>query len=507
MQLGFVIDQTRCIGCHACTVACKAENEVPLGSFRTWVKYTEEGSFPRVRRSFTVLRCNQCTNAPCVHICPVRALDRRPDGIVDIDRDACIGCKACMQGCPYDALYLDHDTGVAAKCHFCAHRVERGLAPACAVVCPTEAIVPGDFHDPESRVARLRREHDLRARKPEAGTGPNVWYLGASEAGLDPGRTTSGATWMWAARTPEAAALRAQLPPPDGAAVPAARTAYDVDHPLHWGRAVSAYLFTKSIAAGAFLVLPLLPWTARGPAVLASAAAALLLLAVTAVLLVADLERPERFLYVVLRPNLRSWLARGAFVLTGYGLVATAWTAAWAAGTIEGSVALAAWVPGAALAALAAAYTGWLFAQAKGRVLWMRRHLAWHLVVQAWIAGTASALLLGLAVTIGPTHDLRLRLALVAGLVAHAAFLATEGRHAPRGREREYEQASRVWKRGPLATRRRVWVLGLGVAAPIVAALVPGPAWLGAVAGVAALAGLAVDEDLLVRAGQLPEIS
>ena len=119
---------TRCIGCHACTVACKSENDVPLGDSRTWVKYTEEGNFPEVKRSFTVLRCNQCTEAPCVTICPVTALDKRTDGIVDIDHDICIGCKACMQGCPYDAIYLNESSGTAEKCHFCAHRVEQGLA-------------------------------------------------------------------------------------------------------------------------------------------------------------------------------------------------------------------------------------------------------------------------------------------------------------------------------------------------------------------------------------------
>jgi len=79
LQLGFVIDHSRCIGCHACTVACKSENEVPVGSFRTWVKYTESGTFPEVRRSFAVLRCNQCSDAPCVTICPTGALEKRPD--------------------------------------------------------------------------------------------------------------------------------------------------------------------------------------------------------------------------------------------------------------------------------------------------------------------------------------------------------------------------------------------------------------------------------------------
>ena len=94
MQLGFVIDHSRCIGCHACTVACKSENDVPLGSFRTWVKYTEAGEFPEVRRGFSVLRCNQCSEAPCVEICPTSALQKRDDGIVDLNPDRCIGCKS-----------------------------------------------------------------------------------------------------------------------------------------------------------------------------------------------------------------------------------------------------------------------------------------------------------------------------------------------------------------------------------------------------------------------------
>ncbi|MBL8766829.1 MAG: 4Fe-4S dicluster domain-containing protein, partial [Planctomycetes bacterium] len=145
MQYGFLIDHRRCIGCHACTVACKSENQVPVGNFRTWVKYVESGKFPEVKRSFGVLRCNHCTNAPCVTICPVTALDKRKDGIVDIDKDACIGCRACMQACPYDAIHLNEDTGNVEKCHYCAHRVEVGLEPACVVVCPEQAIVPGDL--------------------------------------------------------------------------------------------------------------------------------------------------------------------------------------------------------------------------------------------------------------------------------------------------------------------------------------------------------------------------
>ena len=155
MRYGFVIDQRKCIGCHACTVACKEENQVPLGVNRTWVKYIEKGTFPDTRRYFSVMRCNHCDNAPCVTICPTVALYRRPDGIVDFDGDRCIGCKSCMQACPYDALYIDPETQTAAKCHYCAHRIEVDLEPACVIVSPVQSIVPGDLDDPNSLIARL----------------------------------------------------------------------------------------------------------------------------------------------------------------------------------------------------------------------------------------------------------------------------------------------------------------------------------------------------------------
>lgn len=136
MNYGFVIDNRKCIGCHACSTACKSENEVPLGVYRTWVKYVEVGTYPDVRRHFQVTRCNHCANPPCVRICPVAAMYQRSDGIVEFDPRICIGCKACLQACPYDAIYLDPDSGTAAKCHFCAHRIEIGLEPACVILCP-----------------------------------------------------------------------------------------------------------------------------------------------------------------------------------------------------------------------------------------------------------------------------------------------------------------------------------------------------------------------------------
>ena len=198
MRYGFVIDQRKCIGCHACTVACKEENQVPLGVNRTWVKYIEKGTFPDTRRYFSVMRCNHCDNAPCVTICPTVALYRRPDGIVDFDGDRCIGCKSCMQACPYDALYIDPETQTAAKCHYCAHRIEVDLEPACVIVCPVQAIVPGDLDDPNSRIARLVASQQVAVRKPEQGTQPKLFYLGADEASLTPAMQERGGRYAFA---------------------------------------------------------------------------------------------------------------------------------------------------------------------------------------------------------------------------------------------------------------------------------------------------------------------
>src|SRR5437588_12263593 len=200
VRYAFVVDQRRCIGCHACTVACKEENQVPLGAFRTWVKYVERGTFPHTRRYFAVLRCNHCDAAPCVTICPTVALYRRPDGIVDFDGARCIGCKSCMQACPYDALYIDPTTNTAAKCHYCAHRIEVGLEPACVIVCPEQAIIAGDLDDPRTPIARLVAREQVEVRKPEQGTRPKVYYVGAESSALSPALQRAAPSFVFGQR-------------------------------------------------------------------------------------------------------------------------------------------------------------------------------------------------------------------------------------------------------------------------------------------------------------------
>ncbi len=518
MRLGFILDKSRCIGCHACTVACKSENDVSLGSFRTWVKYTESGRFPETRRSFTVLRCNQCSQPPCVEICPTAALSKRPDGIVDLDHRFCIGCKGCMQACPYDALHIDPVRGTASKCHFCAHRLESGLAPACAVVCPTEAIVPGDFDDAESRVAGLvssAPEGELSVRKPEVGTGPNVIYRRASSAGLQPLATSSAGGFLWSQQVPgprlDAELFRAAEQRALGAAQDDARTTYDVPRSLTWGTRVSAYLFTKSLAAGTFLAgLPLLlTGDGHGSGSLAVPLLALCFLLLTAVLLVADLKRPDRFMLILRRPNMRSWIARGSLVIGAYGLLLVPYLLAGLGVIGPGGLWLA--IPTGLAAVVTAAYTAWLLGQAKGRPYWLQRFLAPHLVVQAVLAGAALVMvLLAAGLSASEFQFQCTRLILVLALVLHGLFTWTHGqeRWQPVGRGDEYARAHDLLARGPLARRHRLIGILLGIRLPLCVLLfLPQAGGLVLVAALLVLVGLASEEDLFVRAGQSIPIS
>src|SRR5258705_1805017 len=298
MRYGFVIDQRKCIGCHACTVACKEENQVPLGVNRTWVKYIEKGVFPDTRRYFSVMRCNHCDNAPCVTICPTVVLYRRPDGIVDFDGDRCIG------------------------------------------------------------------------RIPS------------------PGQPNPPAAPAIARASPSATAVT------DGMDLPAlARTVYDVAQPeLPWGWKVAAYLWTKSIAAGAFLVASLGLaaglLTADALVGLAVPVIGLAFLLLTSLLLVFDLKRPERFLYLVFKPNPRSWLVLGGFILFAAGLLGALWLLAGVMSNLL-ALQLLAW-PTAAAAAATPGHSAFLFGQAEGRAFWQSPPLLPHPPGAPLVAGAAS---------------------------------------------------------------------------------------------------------------------
>ena len=187
MKLGFLVDLDLCMGCKGCEVACKSENNVPLNSWRLRVKYVDTGVFPDTKRSFTPLRCNHCEHAPCERICPVSALHYLDNGIVNVDKDRCIGCAACMMACPYGAIYMDPESNTADKCTYCAHRIEGGTEPACVVACPVGANVFGDLEDPASKISTyIMANRDVRVRKPEKGTMPKHFYKGAGEIHLNP---------------------------------------------------------------------------------------------------------------------------------------------------------------------------------------------------------------------------------------------------------------------------------------------------------------------------------
>ncbi|NQV55954.1 MAG: 4Fe-4S dicluster domain-containing protein [Rhodospirillales bacterium] len=156
IQYAMLIDTRRCSGCQACSVACKAEFDVPLGATRSWVEYVEKGIFPNATRSFLPRLCNHCSEPLCVSVCPTGATYKREeDGIVVVDADVCIGCKYCLQACPYDARFINAKTGTADKCDFCLHRVKEGVVPACVNTCEGKARIFGDINDPESEISNL----------------------------------------------------------------------------------------------------------------------------------------------------------------------------------------------------------------------------------------------------------------------------------------------------------------------------------------------------------------
>ena len=459
MKYGFVIDNRKCIGCHACTTACKSEHEVPVGVNRTWVKQVEKGEFPDTRRLFSVMRCNHCTDAPCVEICPTEALFVREDGIVDFDKDRCIGCKSCMQACPYDALYIDPETHTAAKCNYCAHRIDVGLEPACVNVCPEHAIISGDMENPETEIAQLLSRQAVKTRKPEKGTQPNLFYIDADDVSLIPSATEPTNTSMWGsqdrgvghfAKAAEKMAFdntdlvahlmeinggyetkegKVKSPRTVEVVMDSAKQVYNTpDKGILWGWEVSGYVWTKAISAGVLLVpvIALLTGTVDVSNYLWSAGAilAMIFLGLTGLLLVMDLDQPKRFAYVLLRPHWNSWLVKGAYAITVYGgLLALILGAQY----FEFSLLLkpAYYITGI-VAVIVAIYTAFLFAQAKGRDFWQSPTMAIHMLVHSVMAGIAVYFLITLATDYEMTWIKYLGVAGIISIVVNLFTMAVE---------------------------------------------------------------------------------
>jgi len=176
MRYGMAIDTIRCVGCSDCVVACQTENSVPIGYARDWIVELTTGKYPNLQMEIRSERCNHCSNAPCVRTCPTTASHYGTGGIVLVDHDECIGCKACIASCPYDARFV-HPEGYVDKCTFCLHRVEKGQEPACVAVCPTHAMHFGDLDNPNSEISKLIARRKWKTLAPEVGTEPNIYYL------------------------------------------------------------------------------------------------------------------------------------------------------------------------------------------------------------------------------------------------------------------------------------------------------------------------------------------
>ncbi len=483
VKWGKVIDQTLCIGCHACSTACKSENAVPVGVNRTYVKYVDVGQFPAARRAFQVTRCNQCEHPPCVTACPTSAMYQRKDGIVDFDKDICIGCRACIAACPYDAIFINPEDHSAEKCNFCAHRLENDLEPACVVVCPTQAIQVGNLLDPSSIVSQYVNRGVVNVRRPEKETLPKLFYKGAHQATLDPlaAKRPDGGIFMWSEQ-PQVA-HQVQSGNPDYANnMASAMLAYDVPHRAPWGIAITSYVWTKAIAAGSYLVAASLVllgvldanstmWKWTAPLISA------VFLALTFALLIGELEHPKRFYLILIRPQWRSWLVRGGIILTAFAAllgVHLIWP-----GAPPRAIAIA----GALLAIAVGTYTAWLFAQAKARDLWQSPLLPPQHFVATVAAGAAALFIArmpfaGAIMSVATTVHLLLIAAEV--LTPHPTAHAT--------------LASKEMTRGSF---------GLYFAAGVILQILGAAAMpLGIVAAVFTLAGLLLYERAHVGAGQ-----
>ena len=507
MRYGFVIDQNRCIGCHACTVACKEEHNIAVGVNRTWVKYIEKGRYPDTRRHFAVLRCNHCDEAPCIEICPTVALFRRRDGIVDFDHERCIGCKSCMQACPYDALYIDPERNTAAKCNFDASRVEMGYKPACEVVCPTQAILSGDLDDPQSLISRRIAMDKVSVRKPEKGTQPKLFYVGVDGDLLNPTMMKPQQSHFWAEKSPGEDLYALTKESAERSVPGVAREVYDVPHITPWGKKIAFYLWTKSIAAGVLLLAALLLNMGFEEDALVlnffSPALSLIFLAATMLLLVFDLKRPGRFFYLLTKPNPRSWLVLGGYVLMIFGALASVWLFQ---AITQGAIST--WIvwSTALFAVASAGYSAFLFAQARGRDFWQSPLLFWHFLIQAMIAGAAVLMLAG--TFIGSSLPMFYWLAnlLVISLLAGLGTVFAE--HFMNRRSEEVARAADLLFTGALRKQFWIFVIFLGTIAPIALILWPSPSFIpNVIASVLALAGLWVYENLWIKAGQAMPLS
>ena len=185
-RFALVIDQERCIGCEACTVACKIENKgterwIRVITEKVVQKDTPQGRFPDLKMSFLPRLCNHCDDPPCVDACPLEALTKREDGPVVLDDERCDGCRICMEACPFGAIFYNRESDKVEKCNLCVHRIDKGLEPFCVICCEGQAMFFGDLNDPAVKAAQIVDDKEPFQLKPEEGTDPSVYYCPPKE--------------------------------------------------------------------------------------------------------------------------------------------------------------------------------------------------------------------------------------------------------------------------------------------------------------------------------------
>jgi formate-dependent nitrite reductase membrane component NrfD len=410
-----------------------------------------------------------------------------------------------MEACPYDQLFIDPNTHTAEKCNFCANRVENELLPACVIVCPTECRIFGDLDDPSSAVSKIVQHEAFAVRKPEKGTGPKIFYLGAEESAIRP----EAATRPLYFKEGQVHLRPIGAPMEDPASPGDPRVDYDVPHAKPWGVDMVLYLFMKAVSTGVMMVaaILLLMGDASALVTIVAPAVSLLLVTATSIVLVVDLERPERFYYILTRSNWRSWLVWGTWFLIAHGTISAVWLVAGWMGWERVLDALA--LPALFAAGLATSYTGFLFAQGLGRDLWQGPHAALDLIAQSGAAGAATLLL------IADVSRIDASLFVLSGLLwlsvlAHLTVLVFENVLSP-SPTRHHELALETIRRGAYA---RLFWGGAIAAGGVLPLLLIGAGVFGAFnlipmagAAVLALAGGAAWDYIWVEAGQSVPLS
>lgn len=388
---GMVVDVNRCVGCQTCTIACKHANATPPGVQWRRVLDVEYGEFPDVERLFLVVGCQHCANPPCVPVCPTGATRQRPDGLVTMNYDACIGCASCAVACPYQARTIVHDQawyygrptaqeaavahderlGVANKCTFCIERIdtapELGLVPgvdpeatpACAVSCISQAIRFGDFADPDSDVSRLLRTNRSFQMHAELGTEPQIRYLYDLPQSM-PGRAPDPADHD------------------DSALADPSNPLVGVRQPF-WDYRAAMNFMLGGMASGLASVAALAQWTESldASALPVVNLVAALLMAIGLFFVFLKLGRKARFLRVLLRPQ-TSWMTRETYCV-GVFYPAVAASLLWPHPVFAGIA--------------AAAAMGFLVCQAlilhaaKGIPTWRTPDMPWMLIATGLLEG------------------------------------------------------------------------------------------------------------------------